>query len=88
MSKDWVKIGLSLRELIAEIGPIWPDSTQLSGFATDGPYHCSDCEYLNDSGNRCNHPIVMMDPEVEHDKYGLGVIKLPDKTCCEFVEPK
>lgn len=85
--KDWAKIISRLKSLIAEVGPIWPKSTKLAGFASDGPYHCSNCEYLV-GGNRCKQEVMKADPEVEHDKDGLAVISDAEHQCCEFVEPK
>ena len=87
MAKDWPKIIAGLKRLIAEVGPIWPKSTKLAGFASDGPYHCIDCEYLNKDRNRCKQEVMLADPEVEHDKNGLAIITDPERQCCEFVEP-
>jgi broad specificity phosphatase PhoE len=88
MAKNWPIIIAGLNELIGRVGPIWPDSTKLAGFASDGPYHCADCEYLNDARNRCNQPVMMADPEVQHDEKGLAIITAPEHQCCEFVEPE
>lgn len=86
MAKDWDKIIPALKQLLSEVGPIWPKSTKLAGFASDGPYHCANCEYLK-GGNRCNQEVMMADPEVEHDDKGLAIIRDPEHQCCEFVEP-
>lgn len=84
--KDWPKIISGLKALIAEVGAIWPKSTKLAGFGSDGPYHCANCEYLVD-GNRCKQEVMKVDPEVSHDKDGLAIITDPERQCCEFVEP-
>jgi RNA polymerase subunit RPABC4/transcription elongation factor Spt4 len=84
--KDWPKIVSRLKSLIAEVGSIWPDSTKLAGFASDGPYHCANCEYLV-GDNRCNQEVMKADPEVNHDEKGLAIITDPEIQCCEFVEP-
>lgn len=85
--KDWPKIISRLKSLIAEVGAIWPKSTKLAGFASDGPYHCANCEYLV-NGDRCRQEVMKADPEVSHDKDGLAVIDDAEHQCCEFVEPK
>jgi broad specificity phosphatase PhoE len=85
--KDWQKIIAGLKSLIATTGPIWPKSTKLAGFASDGPYHCANCEYLNAERNRCNHEVMKADSEVAHDESGLAIISDPERQCCEFVEP-
>lgn len=85
--KDWPKIISQLKSLIAEVGAIWPKSTKLAGFASDGPYHCANCEYLV-NGNRCKQEVMKADSEVHHDKDGLAIITDPERQCCEFVEPK
>jgi broad specificity phosphatase PhoE len=87
MSKDWPSIIDGLRALIAKVGPMWPDSTKLAGFASNGPYSCANCEYLNQTGNRCNQEVMMADPEVQHDEKGLAIITDAPHQCCEFVEP-
>jgi len=88
MAKNWPIIIEGLSELIGRVGPIWPKSTKLAGFASDGPYHCADCEYLNDDRNRCNQEVMMADPEVQHDEKGRAIITDPEHQCCEFVEPE
>lgn len=88
MAKDWSAIISGLRDLLSRVGPIWPKSTKLAGFATNGPYHCANCEYLNKDRNRCNQEVMMADPEVEHDENGLAIITDPEHQCCEFVEPE
>jgi broad specificity phosphatase PhoE len=87
MAKDWPVIISGLNSLLSRVGPIWPDSTKLSGFASDGPYHCANCEYLNKDRNRCNQEVMKADPEVQHDEKGLAIITDPERQCCEFVEP-
>jgi broad specificity phosphatase PhoE len=88
MSKNWPVIIEGLNSLISRVGPIWPKSTKLAGFASDGPYHCADCEYLNEAGNRCKQEVMMADPEVQHDEKGLAIITDAAHQCCEFVEPE
>lgn len=88
MAHDWPQIIAGLRKLLDSVGPIWPKSTKLAGFAKNGPYHCANCEYLNKDGNRCNQEVMMADPEVEHDEKGLAIIDDAEHQCCEFVEPK
>lgn len=87
MGKDWPSIIDGLRALIGKVGPIWPDSTKLAGFASDGPYHCANCEYLVGNKDRCNQKVMMVDPEVQHDAQGLAIITDAERQCCEFVEP-
>jgi broad specificity phosphatase PhoE len=87
MAKDWPVIIEGLQDLLARVGPIWPKSTKLAGFASDGPYHCANCEYLNKDRNRCNQEVMMADSEVQHDKDGLAIITDAEHQCCEFVEP-
>jgi hypothetical protein len=95
--KSWLKkIGL-LKKLLAETGPLWPDSTKLAGYAESGPYHCGDCEYLkgktkgeifkDENGKgRCNQSVMIADIETLKDKDGLPIVNI-EKGCCEFVEP-
>jgi hypothetical protein len=87
MAKSWLKIIGGLKRLIKQNGPIWPSSTKLAGFASDGPYHCANCVYLNKEKNRCNQAVMLSDPEVKHDPKGLAIIADPEHQCCEFVEP-
>ncbi len=84
---DWKKAIAGLKSLIADVGPLWPKSTKLAGFASNGPYHCANCEYLVKDGTRCKQEVMMADSEVEHDKEGLAIITDPEHQCCEFVEP-
>jgi hypothetical protein len=86
MAKNWPNIISRLKTLVAEVGEIWPKSTKLAGFASSGPYHCANCEYLV-GGNRCKQEVMMADSEVEHDTKGLAVITDAEHQCCEFVEP-
>jgi hypothetical protein len=96
--KSWSKIIGKLKRFLNEVGPLWPDSTKLSGLGKNGPYHCENCEYLkgvevgkmfkDEKGRaRCNHSVVIADSEVEHDEKGLAIIDNPKTWCCEFVEP-
>lgn len=96
MAKSWLKIIGRLKRLINEVGPLWPDSTKLSGYGTKGPYFCGMCEYAkgmkkgdvfkDDAGRgRCLHSVVIADAQVEKDKTGLPIINL-EIGCCEFVE--
>ncbi len=87
MAKNWPNIVSRLKALIAEVGPIWPKSTKLAGFASDGPYHCANCEYLVGNKDRCNQEVMKADPEVQHDEKGLAIITDAEHQCCEFVEP-
>ncbi len=97
MAKSWLKIISRLKRLIVDVGPLWPDSTKLAGFGSDGPYHCSNCVYLkgftkgevfrDEKGSRCNQAVMLVDSEVEHDEQGLAIIPDPEHQCCEFVEP-
>ena len=98
MAKSWLKIIGRLKRLISDVGPLWPDSTKLSGLGKNGPYHCLNCEYLkgvkagemfkDEQGRaRCNHSVVIADSEVGHDNKGLAIIDDPEHWCCEFVEP-
>ena len=93
--KSWLKIIGKLKKLIADVGPLWPDSTKLAGYGTDGPYSCSQCEYLQGlkSGNvfkdedgqgRCLQSVMIADPQVKKDKKGLPIINI-ERGCCEFV---
>lgn len=88
MSKNWPEIINGLKVLIDRVGPIWPKSTKLAGFASDGPYHCANCEYLVGNRDRCNHEVMKADLEVKHDAKGLAIITDAEHQCCEFVEPK
>lgn len=96
-AKGWLKKISRLKKLINEVGPLWPKSTKLAGYAEDGPYHCEDCIYLkgktagdifkDDSGRgRCNQPVMISDSEVGKDGKGLPIVNI-EKGCCEFVEP-
>lgn len=84
--KSWLKKIAALKRLLREVGPLWPKSTKLSGFASDGPYSCSMCEYFKD--NTCHQEVVIADPEVKKNLIGLPIIDNPEHQCCEFVEPK
>jgi hypothetical protein len=37
--KSWLKKISALKRLISEVGPLWPKSTRLSGYAESGPYY-------------------------------------------------
>lgn len=95
--QDWPKIITGLKRLILEVGELWPKSTKLSGFASDGPYFCGMCEYLkrDEMGKpildaagfaRCNQEVVKADPQLQKDHNGLVIIQAPAVQCCEFVE--
>lgn len=97
MAKDWAAIIKGLKKLLAEVGPIWPKSTRLAGYAETGPYHCYDCEYLKgkkegkifvdaQGKGRCNQEVMMADPEIKKDSAGLAIVNI-QTGCCEFVEP-
>ena len=77
-----------LKKLVTSVGGLWPEpSTRLAGFASDGPYSCSNCEYLSKTRDRCRHEAMLMDTEVQHDDKGMAIISDPEHQCCEFVEP-
>ena len=95
--KSWLKIIGRLKKLISDVGPLWPDSTDLAGYAENGPYNCHMCEYLRGAkeGNifrdekgmgRCKQSVMIADPDVEKDKNGLPIVNV-EFGCCEFVEP-
>ena len=90
--KSWLKKIGALKRLITEVGPLWPKSTKLAGYAESGPYHCEDCIYLkkgfkDESGKgRCNQPVMIVDSEVKHDNKGLAIVDI-ERGCCEFVQP-
>lgn len=89
--------------------PIKWTGTKLSGYAASGPYHCKDCKWLRGrtqgqvfrdpvGRGRCNHPVMMADPQVEHEEPPQSVagtegeIDKPQPAivdiqfgCCEFV---
>lgn len=94
---DWPKIITGLKRLISEVGELWPKSTKLSGFASDGPYYCGMCEYLkrDPAGKpildvngfaRCLQEVVKADPQMPKDQNLLPIIHSPSVQCCEFVE--
>lgn len=94
---SWLKKISALKTLLEKVGPLWPKSTKLSGFASDGPYFCGMCEYMKRDSQglivkdekgfgRCNQSVVVADPETEKDSLGFPIIKEPEKQCCEFVE--
>jgi len=86
--KSWLKKIAALKRLLREVGPLWPNSTKLSGFGNKGPYHCANCEYFKggDTGV-CHQAVVIADPEVKKNDKGLPIIDDPQHQCCEFVEP-
>jgi len=60
-------------------GPMKWKGTKLAGYAAAGPYHCQDCKWLRGrvqgkvfrdavGRGRCMHPIMMADPQVEHEE--------------------
>lgn len=94
---SWLKKISGLKTLIEKVGPLWPKSTKLAGYAESGPYHCANCEYLKglkdgevfkdkDGKGRCNQSVMIADPEVRKDELGRPIVDI-DKGCCEFVEP-
>lgn len=88
--KSWLKKIAALKRLLNEVGPLWPKSTRLSGFASDGPYHCANCEYFKkgteEKPGKCIQAVVIADPEVKKQD-GYPIIDDPEHQCCEFVEP-
>lgn len=98
MAESWLKKVAALKRLISSVGPLWPRSTKLAGYAEDGPYHCEDCKYLKgkregnifkdaDGKGRCLHPVMISDPEVKKDSKMLPIINI-EYGCCEFVDQK
>lgn len=83
--RKWSQKIDALRSLVREEGPIWPQSTKLSGYAEKGPYHCGNCKYL-ESGKYCSQPVVNADNQVKKED-GKPVVNAAHG-CCEFVEPK
>ncbi len=77
---------LALNNLLKNVGPLWPESTKLSGYGTKGPYHCGHCRYLEGADN-CSHPVVNADPQVKKDAAGNPLVDA-DRGCCEFVDPE
>jgi len=70
--------------------------TKVSGYATDGPYHCEDC--LHRIGGYeselpfCIHPAVLKDPKLvslrtEYDGEKCVEIDM-EHGCCRFVRQK
>ena len=59
-----------------------------SGYAEEGPYHCSDCTHKRSSTDPlCNHPIVVNDPDMQDRRQGDVVQINLQKGCCRFVHP-
>jgi hypothetical protein len=98
MAHNWPKIIAGIRRLIQDVGDVWPKSTKLAGFASQGPYYCGMCEYLKRDSNkkpildakgfgRCIQEVMKADPEVQKDFHGIPIIHNPARQCCEFVEP-
>ncbi len=85
LGMGWPKKIEGLRELIREVGSLWPGSTRLSGYAERGPYHCGMCKYFDGVGY-CNQPVVLADKQVEQED-GKAMVDGANG-CCEFVEPK
>jgi hypothetical protein len=94
--KSWLKKIAGLKRLLSEVGPLWPKSTRLAGYAEDGPYHCEDCVYLkgkkqgnvfvdSDGKGRCIHSMMIADSEVKKDKNFLPIVNI-EHGCCEFVD--
>jgi len=87
--KSWLKKIAALKRLLREVGPLWPKSTKLAGFASSGPYFCGMCEYYKGSTTGvCVQEVMVADPETKKGETGYPVIDDPDHQCCEFVEPK
>ena len=97
MPKSWLRIISRLKRLIADVGPLWPNSTKLAGYAENGPYFCGMCEYLKglkdgdvfkdeDGKGRCSQSVMIADAEVKKDEKGRPVVDI-EKGCCEWVEP-
>ena len=95
--KSWLKKIAALKRLLREVGPLWPNSTKLAGYAESGPYNCHMCEYLkgakqgnifkDDEGKgRCMQSVMIADPEVKKDKNNLPIVNI-ELGCCEWVEP-
>ena len=96
--KSWLKKIAGLKRLLIEVGSLWPNSTKLSGYGEDGPYHCEDCVYLkgkktgeifidSEGKGRCTHSAVIADSEVKKDKNFLPIVNI-QHGCCEFVDQK
>ena len=66
-----------------------PYGTVISGFSTDGPFHCGECVHRpSKTSSYCNHPDVIADPKNASRKIN-GLIQVDLKTdCCEYVRPK
>lgn len=95
--KSWLKKIAALKRLLREVGPLWPKSTKLAGYAESGPYYCGDCIYLKglkednifkdeEGAGRCFHPVMISDVEVKKDEKGRPIVNI-ERGCCEFVEP-
>lgn len=96
MARSWLKVIGKLKRFLSEVGPLWPDSTNLAGYAESGPYSCENCEYLkgreenqtfkDESGfGRCSQPVMIADPQVKKDEKGRPIVNI-ERGCCEFVE--
>jgi hypothetical protein len=94
--RSWLKVISRLKKLIDEVGPLWPESTDLAGYGEQGPYHCGDCVFLrgmksgdvfkDDQGKgRCSHPVMIADIKVLKDNKGIPIVDIKHG-CCEFVE--
>lgn len=53
------------------------DGTQRSGYVPPqlGPFECENCQHF-EAPNRCNHPTIVSDPEVQGNVEAEG--------CCNF----
>jgi hypothetical protein len=98
MKMGWMnKINL-LKRLLSQTGPLWPDSTELAGYAERGPYHCGDCVHLKRSSDKqilrdvdgrgyCDQEVMIADSEIKKDKEtGLPIVNI-EHGCCAFVQP-
>lgn len=57
--------------------------TELSGYEANGPYSCGGCEHFQ--GNVCIHPIVALDPQLEHPGEGQTSVD-PETGCCRYIK--
>jgi hypothetical protein len=99
MAESWLKKISGLKKLIRSVGPLYPDSTELAGYAEGGPYHCEDCIFLKgreqgegkifrdiDGSGRCDQSVMIADPQVKKDSQGRPIVNI-EMGCCAFVSP-
>lgn len=66
--------------------------TPVAEYGEDGPYHCSNCWFLQNLEprgeplGRCNEPHMLKDPKVKKDEHGLAIVN-KRLGCCRFVDP-